>query len=245
MIKVLCEALVARKSYWNFVFYSKVVLEVYMLLNILFQFPFLNFFFGSFAFYCEGEHSNWITFHNFGTNMVQYWLRGSWGRDGSVPINPGLVLFPRDALDFMLIFIAGEFRMVGYGGGSQITYFMCFLLLNNINEKIYLCFWFWIVILGTLISVKLIVRLLKASILTSWTKHTLRSYCRRSVSDVSDLNEVRGAKTSLILESNVPHGIVFILEILRRNSHPSVLKEVTWTTLTLLRSKSKSRKARD
>lgn len=139
-----------------------------MLLNILIQFPFLDFFFGSFAFYHDGEHSDGITFHNFGTNMVQYWLYGSWGQNGAITINPGVVLFPRvttcklcnlfctfifEYLSiYLVILIPGEFRMVGFGGSYQIKSYMCFLLLNNINEKIYVLFWFWIVFLAILIS---------------------------------------------------------------------------------------------
>ena len=41
-------------------------------------------------------------------------------------------------------FVAGDLINYGVGGGDRKVQFLCFLYLNNINEKIFTLLWFWL-----------------------------------------------------------------------------------------------------
>eukprot|EP00095_Tigriopus_kingsejongensis_P010951 maker-scaffold129_size324999-snap-gene-0.13 protein:Tk10951 transcript:maker-scaffold129_size324999-snap-gene-0.13-mRNA-1 annotation:"innexin shaking-b isoform x1" len=230
MVVVLSEALLSEKHYWTFLSQFKVGLEVAMLVNLVLQVLFLDFFLGSFAFYFEGEGYNALTFHNLGLAMMAFWSKGHWGNAHQLDFSPGECLFPRKA--------KCDFFLYGRSGTPIQRQYICFLYLNNINEKTFTILWFWFACLGLALVSKLLFRLIRPAILRRFSEKKLQSACRRSVSDISDLEEPKGFNPKLIQDTHIPFGIMFILEILRRNCHPLVIKEATWNLVTMMRRKS-------
>ena len=74
----------------------------------------------------------------YGWEVVSYLSMTEGERKGTR--NPMCHAFPTE--------ISCDLPNVGAGGGNQVQNGMCVLTQNIINEKIYLIFWFWFVILG-------------------------------------------------------------------------------------------------
>ena len=90
----------------------------------------------------------------------------------------------------------------------------------------------------SIIALQIVRRVLTFTVLRGLAKRNLRASCKRTKSDISDLSEPSNCKALMEMTTDVPVGVVFILDILKRNvAHPDVFKETLLQTLTLLRAK--------
>ncbi|RWS20247.1 Innexin inx2-like protein, partial [Leptotrombidium deliense] len=136
-------------------FASYLSCEIMCLVNLLLQIWLTNVFLGS-QFYLLGY--DW--FRNAHNNTIS---------------DPLIKIFPRIA--------KCTFHKYGYSGTLETLDSMCFLLLNNINEKIYLTLWFWYIILFIITVMVLLYRGLYASVSISRSptskKATVKKLCKR------------------------------------------------------------------
>ncbi len=83
--------------------------------------------------------------------------------------------------------------LFGRGSGAEQQQFLCFLFLNNVNEKVFVLAWFWLLFLGTMAASKVLFRLATAALIPGGLSGArLRAACRgrrRTLSDVADMGE--------------------------------------------------------
>ncbi len=83
--------------------------------------------------------------------------------------------------------------LFGRGSGAEQQQFLCFLFLNNVNEKVFVLAWFWLLFLGAVATLKVLFRLATAALIPGGLSGArLRAACRgrrRTLSDVADMGE--------------------------------------------------------
>ena len=144
-------------------------------------------------------------------------------------------------LRFMLL---GDFDYIGPAGQRMQIGFLCFLFLNNVNEKVFSVLWFWLHVLAFVSAVNCVRTVLNCTLFAGkFRAWQLRRVCKRTRTDVLDDREVGNGSKKLLSEGpdTLGHGLGFVLDLINANVQDErIFKEIALRCLEFSLKASKS-----
>ncbi|XP_075677242.1 innexin inx2-like [Dermatophagoides pteronyssinus] len=199
-LKILANYFIDNRNQSNHCYLNWFILvEILQFANIIIQIRLINKFLGGY-------------FHQYGPDVYHFLMNYN---DGM--INPMIRVFPRVT--------KCTFRMFGASGTLEKHDTLCILSINILNEKIYICIWFWLYLLTIITGLSLIYRM------AIYFLNQLRT--KRIEKQISDFNDCINHYDIDFIIQHLNKDQWFTLNLLLKNIDPingyellSMMKEI-------------------